>query len=1855
MRPRLPLKRLLALLCACVLVAQLLPATALRTYADPGDVYFVDFYQTSNPSGNPDVDRGSRLDSLTEPVTESEQAHNPGAIVYPGPTIDGNLPLFIGWYEADAPDSQPYDFSTPITGDLSLYAHYRLEYLVTFTNGFGENFLTRRVLPDNTVAQPTEEEMALFTAPGGKHFGAWTYNGQVFDFSQKITGDITLSPSLTSTDSYVFFVSSGSQVPFQTVAKGSLAAQPAAPTRQGYVFQHWSTAADDSTGTFDFSTPISTDTTLYAIWIAQQVNYSVVFYQEKPNFSGDPGTDTTNYEFVYQFTRQAQAGSDTATLITLAQVIANSSSANLPQFSSLAFATASNEQVLGNGSTILNIYFKRNVYTFSFTLYDGSASATRNATLTKIDAQAGTYSDSTTKYSFQAKFEQNIAELWPVLPTATITVPGGSRTFQGWRVEGDTTVAVSRVIVVSSSMLADPNKNGTIEMTAVYLTSGSNVNLHYMFENPQATASTPDAVLYNGKYYIQNTEYSQTVFSAGNPFSLKNIQGMLPLTTRAMKKSGSSYVLIGASETGVRDQYLFYNRTRSALSFNALGGVVRNNSGLDYTSIPYGAALASYQPSSPIMSVADGRTWIFEGWYLDADYRQPFDFSTATMDDKNLLLFAKWSASLFSVAVYDGLTNPSLIGSYPRDLNEYIGDPSASLADEGITGGYTVGQDVPGKGTFTGWVVLAGPGLAAPLSFEQPVTGNLSVYASWSPQTYTVTYEPGVGSGAVPIDSNAYQLGTETHVLVPPSGLIPPAGANFIGWEDTQTYKLYYPGEVLVIDHDVTFIAKYDTVEQFSVYVYHLNFPADTLFDPGEFDLYVNPGVEFVLLDYSVFSYPEPAHYHFKGWNTAQDGSGTLYPGGSNLTAGPVGTVVHLYANWEQYHTVSFDTTPHGHLVGGATAVKYVVAEGAALTTAAAPASWIDPVVTADPDFTFVGWSPSFVAGVTASDPVYADTAYTALYAYTPPPVSQTLYTVTFDPGAYGTIEGSGDPKPFTVAAGDSLSATSGYTLPTVVRINSDFTFIGWSPSVNEIDAVNENRRYTALYAYTPSPINQSFYTVYFDPGVYGTVSGSSNAKTFQVAAGDSLNDTSGYVLPTAVPISSDYTFVGWSPVVNPDDAVISNRSYTAQYAYTPPPIAQKFYTVTFDAEAYGTIGGATTLSLQVREGASLNDTSGYVQPSVTPISSDYTFIGWDPSVDPDSAVTENRTYSALYAIVAPPISQSLYAVTFDTGDYGTLLQSSYPALSGNTPTQAHYLVLSGNTLSSLPSFTNPVVQPNTADFTFVGWSPSYNATLPVTSSQTYRAQYAYTPTGISDIYYTVYFDPGTYGTVAGLTSAKAFEVKAGDSLNQSSSYSGYVLPTAVPSSGDFTFVGWSPSVNESDAVNENRLYVAQYAYTGPPPDPSYKYAVYFDPGAYGTIDGLTTAKVFEVAAGDSLNQSNPYSGYALPAAAPNNADLTFVRWSPVLDEDDPVTSVRIYTAQYAYTPDPSSSSTVYHTVRFDAGIGSFSGSTPVVFAVSDGESLNDLGSAFVTPVAVPTDPNSYTFISWSPVLDPASPVYSDRVYVAQYAFLPPPFQGPQLHQMNFSGHDGDDPPGNWEVQTLGYEGYYDGNEHGIEVNWDKANISGFMSYSSLESPVTIWSSGTPKYVAVSKHEVQLEFTALAQQPLKTSRQIIIKPRPLVPQAEHVDLTVGDPVPDPSSYTFAVDYNGLLADGATSLIGDGFTFDTQSFNGNSVPLQTPYQVGDPEGDYPIYAVAGTYGNYEIYESAATPGLRLAGWFHVNALPAENDDPPADDPLNPSKLPPTGDTGAPPLLAGAFLLLAGGACLALRRRWRSTPL
>ena len=97
----------------------------------------------------------------------------------------------------------------------------------------------------------------------------------------------------TTLDSYTvtFFNSNGgTAVGSQTIDHGGKATKPADPTKTGYTFAGWYTEAE-CTNIFDFNTPITSPTTIYAKWNANQ--YTIKFLKQW----GDGGTETATVHF----------------------------------------------------------------------------------------------------------------------------------------------------------------------------------------------------------------------------------------------------------------------------------------------------------------------------------------------------------------------------------------------------------------------------------------------------------------------------------------------------------------------------------------------------------------------------------------------------------------------------------------------------------------------------------------------------------------------------------------------------------------------------------------------------------------------------------------------------------------------------------------------------------------------------------------------------------------------------------------------------------------------------------------------------------------------------------------------------------------------------------------------------------------------------------------------------------------------------------------------------------------------------------------------------------------------------------------------------------------------------------------------------------------------------------------------------------------------------------------------------------------------------------------------------------------------------------------------------------------------
>lgn len=151
----------------------------------------------------------------------------------------------------------------------------------TFNPDNGEPTVTKFIDNDKNskftelVPEPTKENYT---------FAGWYNGNEKFDFTTVPTGDVTLTAKWTAKDYEVSFVTEHGNAPAsQNVKYNGTANDPGKLSEDGYTFIGWYT--DDTYDTeFDFTQPITSNTTVYAKWTAN--DYYVSFVTEH----GDPPT-----------------------------------------------------------------------------------------------------------------------------------------------------------------------------------------------------------------------------------------------------------------------------------------------------------------------------------------------------------------------------------------------------------------------------------------------------------------------------------------------------------------------------------------------------------------------------------------------------------------------------------------------------------------------------------------------------------------------------------------------------------------------------------------------------------------------------------------------------------------------------------------------------------------------------------------------------------------------------------------------------------------------------------------------------------------------------------------------------------------------------------------------------------------------------------------------------------------------------------------------------------------------------------------------------------------------------------------------------------------------------------------------------------------------------------------------------------------------------------------------------------------------------------------------------------------------------------------------------------------------------
>lgn len=192
------------------------------------------------------IDRGEKFEEPAEPSKENH--------------------TFAGWYNGD--EKEKFDFDADTTNApnvLNLVAKWDInKYTVKFVSEHGS-------FKDQTIehGKPIDTDKLTIPQVEGFTFGGWytddTYDTE-FDFNTPITSNTTVYAKWTAKDYEVSFITEHGKTPTsQNVKYNGTADDPGKLTEDGYTFGGWYTD-DTYTKEFDFSTPIKSNTKVYAKW-----------------------------------------------------------------------------------------------------------------------------------------------------------------------------------------------------------------------------------------------------------------------------------------------------------------------------------------------------------------------------------------------------------------------------------------------------------------------------------------------------------------------------------------------------------------------------------------------------------------------------------------------------------------------------------------------------------------------------------------------------------------------------------------------------------------------------------------------------------------------------------------------------------------------------------------------------------------------------------------------------------------------------------------------------------------------------------------------------------------------------------------------------------------------------------------------------------------------------------------------------------------------------------------------------------------------------------------------------------------------------------------------------------------------------------------------------------------------------------------------------------------------------------------------------------------------------------------------------------------------------------------------------
>ena len=1003
----------------------------------------------------------------------------------------------------------------------------------------------------------------------------------------------------------------------------------------------------------------------------------------------------------------------------------------------------------------------------------------------------------------------------------TGSLPGGLslNTTSGLLSGTPTLAGVYSISIVMTDITFGTTSTKTFSLTI-------NATLTYVGNN-NSGGSAPAAVTGNGTIQLAS---AGTLSRTGYTFGGWNIGGQTyqagvnySLTTDATATAiwnGDVYTVTYNSNTGTgaasRTSDTYTVGTSSAITLPTVGTLVKTGytfMGWSATAGTNGAGGAAVvNPYTPQASITLYAIWQINTYTItynrnygttttathDYDYGDTTALTYSSGWSRTGYTFLGWATSNSATTALSSYTVSSSTTLYAvwqintytitYNKNDGSGTTSNQTYDYNSTGALAYDPSWTRAGyTFAGWATTSG---ATTALGSYTVTGSAILYAVWTPQTYTITYNVNTADSGLPQrSSDSFTVGTTSPIVLPTVGTMAKSGYTFLGWSETagtggaggtSVSNPYTPTAT------ITLYAMW-TTQPIHVVTFKANYtgPADaTQSSTTQVNLVANPynrtGYTFrgwatsqANADAGTVAYLDQASYSFSAditlyaiWQinsyvitfAKNDGSGTTATANYNYGAT---NALSYSSGWSRtgYNFLGWAET------NGATSAlgSYTVTSAATLyavwqlkthtitynkndgsgspTTATQNYSYgnvsalnYDPVWTRT-GYNFLGWS-------TANNATSALTSYTVTGDATLFAVwEQDIHIIT-----YAKNEGSGITanQNYLSGATNALSYNSGWT-------RTGHTLLGWNTTDNAVTALGSYTVSADAILYAVWQVNSYVITFAKNDG-----SGTTANANYNYGATNALSYNSGWT-------RTGYTLLGFATTNN---ATTAAGSYTVSGAATLYAVWQiNSYTITYAKND----GSNTTATRTYTYGATgvLNYSSGWSNGALN-------FLGWgENSTDTQELTTYTVTADdTLYALWTAATIQAavIVTVTFRPGSvYTGQLGESYQSASAPTNLDA-----------------NPFVQ---AGYSFGGWS------LVDGSNTVYKANQAQYNFATDLILYAIWVPDVytvTFNYLGGTTGVITVTWTMGNP--------GINLPTSTRPG--FTFGGWSTTNGGSGAVN---------------------------------------------------------------------------------------------------------------------------------------------------------------------------------------------------------------------------------------------------------------------------------------------------------------------------------------------------------------------------------------------------------------------------------------------------------------------